>query len=247
MKKIVMLLIAAVMLFGVSGQAMAAFSDGDLIQVVYQKGGTAEVATDLGAVSLGTTAYTGPTINFNANPFPTAGSGVFATASQSDLQVAYYIAGGTAGSAPAYVSGSNATQTSAARQGAKVGNLTVQNTMYNTVSGGGSQASVLQNNIQSYYSLSDAGGNTIGGFGGFIPVKDGEVSLGTSAYVDTYLYYYATPNATSSKAGVQVATIRTFANGSSQVVGPVTPIPASILLLGSGLAGLVGIRRKQSA
>jgi hypothetical protein len=89
-----------------------------------------------------------------------------------------------------------------------------------------------------------------GNWAGFIPAKDGEVSLGTTAYVDSYLYYYATPGATTAQAGVQVATIRTFADGTSEIVGTTNvgtvPVPPSVLLLGSGLIGLVGLRRKQS-
>ena len=50
MKKIMIILAAAVLLFGFSGQAMANFADGDLIQVIYQTGVTTgnEYITDLG-------------------------------------------------------------------------------------------------------------------------------------------------------------------------------------------------------
>jgi hypothetical protein len=246
MKRIMMLLIAAVMLFGVTGQAMAAFTNGDLIQVVYQQGGTSEVATDLGAFS-STTAYAGDTVTFNTNPFATAGTGVFAGASQSDLYVAYYIAGG---SGPVWVSGSQTTQTSGAHQGAAAQTLSTINGNYNTLGGGSSQVTVDQSNALSYYQKEDKGSylNNAGNWNGFIPAKDGEVSLGTTAYVDSYLYYYATP--TSGVSGVQVATIRTFANGTSEIVGTTNvgtvPVPPSVLLLGSGLIGLVGLRRKQS-
>jgi hypothetical protein len=243
MKKIMMLLIAAVMLFGVSGQAMAAFSNGDLIQVVYQRGGSMEVATDLGAFSA-TTAYAGSTMTLGSNPFPTAGTGPFATAAQSDLYVAYYVAGAT--NAPVWVSGPAGGQTSGNRQGASAALLSTQvNAKY--LSLGGTQVQLAQSDPQSYYTKMDSGGTTLGGFSSFIPGMNGEVSLGTTAYVDTYLYYYATPNANGAKAGVQVATIRTYANGATEMLGQVsTPIPASVMLLGSGLMGLVGMRRKQS-
>jgi hypothetical protein len=247
MKRIMMLLIAAVMLFGVTGQAMAAFTNGDLIQVVYQKGGTSEVATDLGAFS-STTAYAGDTVTYNTNPFATAGTGVFATASQSDLYVAYYIAGG---SGPVWVSGAQTTQASGARQGSAAQSLTQLNNNYISLGGGSSQVTVDQTNALSYYQNEDKGlASNSGNWAGFIPAKDGEVSLGTTAYVDSYLYYYATPGATSAKAGIQVATIRTFADGTSEIVGTTSvgtvPVPPSVLLLGSGLIGLVGLRRKQS-
>lgn len=246
MKKIMMLLIAAVMLFGVSGQAMASYSQGDLIQVVYQMGGSMEVATDLGAFAP-TTAYAGSTLNFNTNPFPVAGTGVFAGAASSDLQIAYYVIG--SGAATIWTSGPQAGQVSGARQGSAVGAMQNVNNKYASL-GTGSQATLAQSDIQSYYTIGDKGKAGNGVFAGFIPLANGEQNLGalsTTGYVDSYLYYYATPGATSAKAGVQVATIRTLANGTSQVLGQVTtPIPASVLLLGSGLMGLVGMRRKQS-
>ena len=51
MKKIMMLLVAMVLLLGVSGQAKAYFDDGHLIRVVYSTNGTMESATDLGDIS----------------------------------------------------------------------------------------------------------------------------------------------------------------------------------------------------
>jgi hypothetical protein len=242
MKKIVMLLIAAVMLFGVSGQAMASFSQGDLIQVVYQMGGSMEVATDLGAFAP-TTAYTGSNLTFNTNPFPVAGTGVFASATDANLQIAYYVIG--SGATTIWTSGPQAGQVSGSRQQAAIGNMNIVNTKYASLNTG-SQATLAQGDPQSYFSIGDKSINANGVFAGFIPAANGEMNLGalaTAGYVDSYLYYYPTPSLKA--AGVQVATIRTFANGTSEVVGPVTPIPASVLLLGSGLMGLVGMRRKQ--
>jgi hypothetical protein len=59
-------------------------------------------------------------------------------------------------------------------------------------------------------------------------------------YVDQYLYYFEYPNTES--AGLKVATIRTYENGTTEI-NPV-PVPAAVYLLGSGLLALVGIRRK---
>jgi hypothetical protein len=245
MKKIIILLIAAVMLFGVSGQAMAAFSAGDLIQVVYQSGGTSEVATDLGAFS-STTPYTGSTINFTSNPFPVAGTGAFASATSSNLDIAYYIAT-TNGSVPAYyITGPSTGSSSSGRVFGNLGHLTTLNTAYASI--GGAQVTVPQSNTTSYYSLADASGNSIGNWNNFTVGQNGETNLAAlstpGSYVDSYLYYYGT---SGTKTGLQVADIRTFADGTSEIVGQAvaTPIPAAILLLGSGLAGLVGIRRKQ--
>src|SRR5208283_722283 len=91
MKKIMMFLAATMLLFGVSGQAMANFAQGDLIQVVYQTNGSYEVATDLGAFAP-TSAYSGPTISYSSSPFPVAGApGVFSGAGWSNLQISYFV------------------------------------------------------------------------------------------------------------------------------------------------------------
>lgn len=249
MKKIMMLLIVAVLMLGVSGQAMAAFTQGDLIQVVYQKGGSMEVATDLGAFSATTLASAPQNVALTANPFPVAGSGVFSGAAASDLQIAYYVVG--PGATTFWTSGPEAGQTSGARQGTAVQTMNTVNGKYASL--GGSQVTLAQSDGQSYYSLGDKGGNGVGGFAGFIPANNGEQNLGalaTVGYVDSYLYYYATPGATTAKAGVQVATIRSYADGTS-IINPTsvsqTPIPAAVYLLGSGLLGFVGIRRKMAA
>src|SRR5208283_1868111 len=113
MKKMAMLLAVTMLIFGVSGQAMANFAQGDLIQVVYQTNGSYEVATDLGAFAP-TTAYRGPTINFTSNPFPVAGApGAFSSAGWSNLQLSYFVSTSSA----VWTSGPAGGQSSAAPQG----------------------------------------------------------------------------------------------------------------------------------
>src|SRR5271169_4548822 len=107
MKKIIMLIMVAVLMLGVSGQAMAAFNEGDLIRVVYTGTGSGtEYATDLGAFSSTAPLSSG-------NPF--AGQDTFSTTSVgassfSNMTVAYFIMSSTAnsGNGAAYTSGSAA-------------------------------------------------------------------------------------------------------------------------------------------
>lgn len=242
MKKIMMLLIAAVMLFGVTGQAMAYFASGDLIQVVYQKGGSMEVATDLGAFDP-TTPQT-----YSANPFPAAGTGTFSTAQWSDLQVAYYVTDG--GSIPAvYLSGSSAAGQSSNNQTSAAQTLKNLNAKYASISSGHAQVSLAQSNTASYYYKEDKNNAALygGGWAGFIPAQDGETNLGAlstpGASVDSYVYFYG--DTSTASAGVQKGVIHT-SSGTASFAPTATPIPASVLLLGSGLMGLVGMRRKQS-
>lgn len=249
MKRFAMILLAAcVPLFGVSGKAMAAFTTGDLIQVVYQTNGANEVATDLGAFAQ-TTAYSGPGISYTTNLLPLAGTGAFLGSTWSNLQVAYFIR--DTASTAAWVSGPQAGQVNGNRQGTGFQSTsTAVLSKYNSL-GAGSQYVLAQSDLQSYVTKMDLGSPSInaGFFGGFIQTKTGEQNLGalaTTGFVDSYLYYYG--NANTQQAGLQVADIRLFADGHTEIVGtPSTvPIPAPVMLLGSGLLALVGIRRKQA-
>jgi hypothetical protein len=106
------------------------------------------------------------------------------------------------------------------------------------------QASATGN---TYWNILDSDGVNPGAFKNFIPAGNGEVNLaalvapGGTASLD--LYYY--PNATANIAGTGLAVADiTIGNGSTQIHA--TPIPATFLLFGSGLLGLVRIRRKQA-
>jgi len=245
MKRSLLFLAATtVSLFGFSGQAMAYFNDGSLIQVVYQTNGAYEVATDLGNFSTYTAAYSGQTQTLGSTV--TAGSGVFSTATWGDLKVAYFVKQTTG--ADAWTSGPSTGQTSGNRKWTGFQSATTSvMSKYAVVAGTSNQATLAKSELQSYNSkLNTLAG--VGSFAGFIPAANGETSLaniGTVGYVDSYLYYYNTPNSVTS--GTQVAKLRTYADGHTEVVGasPV-PIPAPIFLLGSGLMALVGIKRKQT-
>jgi hypothetical protein len=250
MKKILMLLIVAVLMLGISGQAMANFDQGDLIRVVYSAAGSGnEVATDLGNFSTLTT-NDGITRNLD-NSITLASVGA---SSWADVKVAYFImdAAANGGMGGAWASGP------ATAIGAQIntyaywgGFQPAAGSMidgYRSVAGSNTSYTMAQSNTLSYWTNMNVSGASIGTMGGYLK-GNGEVGLGalstTGGYVDQVLYYYgADPD--SGANGYKVASIRTSANG-TVLNAPAVPIPAAAYLFGTGLMGLAGIRRKMAA
>lgn len=250
MKKIMMLFVAMMLVVGFTGQAMAAFEEGDLIRVVYRmsaNGTGTEYATDLGAFSA--TSPLTLTAIYNTNNFDLAKVGA---SSMADVNVAYFVMSSTAngGNGAAYASGS--TTGGAVNLYAFWGSYqpaasnTLDTFKMNAV---GNNASVSQSNAYSYWNSMNGGTFYTGTMGNYLASGDAEKNLatiGTNGYVDQVLYYYGDPD--NGANGMNVATIRTFADGHTEAVAVAnTPIPAAIYLFGSGLMGLVGLRRKTAA
>jgi hypothetical protein len=218
MKKIMMLLAATMLLLGVNGQAMAYFSNGDLIQVVYS--GATEIATDEG--SLATLLAGGTTLNFSS-PLANANVAYFD----------YITTGGALGTM--WTSGG-------ASQTGKGGSAGAFITAYNSAAGlyfnaGTQQVTVATSNPSSYYATMDSNGGGVGQMAGFIPAGGSEASLVNNGPVQQTLYSYV-PTSRTNPTGVFAATINTG--------NTATPVPPSILLMGSGLLGLAGIGRKKT-
>jgi len=256
MKKIMMLLVAVMLVAGFTGQAMAAFGDGDLVRVVYSSAGTLETATDLGSVANLTAASTANVI-YNTNNFDLSALGTGATAANS--YVAYFSLTLTPNPKnQAWLSGPTGGQSVAKNNWSAFGGAEHSVTGLYYATGGGTgatgsvpsaaQVSVLMSNPASFWSqltLSGAGVGQMAGYANTSAVSS-LANLATVGYVDQTLYYYGSPSGLGTATGLNVATIRTYANGTTQL-NPTVPIPAAIYLLGSGLLGLVGIRRKMAA
>ncbi|MGC1456606.1 MAG: hypothetical protein WA946_15585 [Nitrospirota bacterium] len=249
MKKIILLFVAMMLMVSFAGQAMAAFDEGDLIRVVYSgTGAGTEYATDLGAFSASAPLTTNVAFNTDTFSLSKLGSG----ATLANTNVAYFILSNTAngGNGSAYASGP-----------ANAGNINpyafwgsfspAAGSTLDTYRGAavGNNATVAQTGTYSYWNMMNGGGTMIGTMGNYLASGDAEKNLGalaTSSYVDQVLYYYGS-DPSSGAQGTSIATIRTFADGSTQLVAQATPIPAAIYLFGSGLMGLVGLRRKTVA
>ena len=244
MKKIMMLFMAALLLFSLSGQAMAYFEDEHLIRVVYNRGGTYEIVTDLGS-GWDLTSPTSATHVFNTDNFSLTDLGI---ASWDTAYVAYFIVetynpiSGTQNRV--WTSGPLTSQTSMSRAyDAFLGNA-------HYIAGANSISGDAQNvNLQSTPNSYKNRFGIAGRFGSFLTTTgNGDkllTDLATVGYVDQYLYYYANPN--NAAAGVQLFSIRTNADGTTEINPNAVPIPAAAYLFGSGLLSLIGIRRRMTA
>lgn len=252
-KKIVMMLAAAMMTLSASS-AFAAFADLELIRVVYERGtGTQEFATDLGNANVVagkikngvTTVGTGGTF---AGSLPTV-------TNANNLYVSYWALDRLTNEF--WVSG-NVDETKAP---VAVGTLG-----FNTFKSG-------TTNVYGYYNslLQDANGVVTGAQSNanshrlkltanqgalsnavniatrpFTEANLASLATGSATSVTQKLYYFANGNTANSK-GVAVATITTNVDGSTNIATTATPIPAALYLMGSGLLGLVGLRRRNNA
>lgn len=255
MKKYFGIFVAAMLLLGAASQAMAYFAGTtELVRVVFNRNGTVEVATDLGNIN--TLAATAPNANLavgNGTAAFTVGQ-VTGAGSMADLFVAYFA---TDGITNAWIAGTSPIL-AGSRKGTSL-NTGVEsiNTYYNSL--GGTTGTVVGSHgvgNNTYTELFNQ--TTLGGYGNFVN-QSTDLQFGTevnlanlvaaNGFTDQILYgFIGNANATIAPTGVAGVTIRTLvdANGNGYtVINPsAVPIPPSVLLFGSGLLGMIGIRRK---
>jgi hypothetical protein len=249
-KKLAVLLAAAMLTLGAAANAMAYFADGDLIRVAYVRGGTTEVATDMGSIS-SLLAAGSTTINGTSGLSLTD----LGAASWSDVYVAFFAkTGTTVATRTAYVSGDTATtnNTNWSLFATPIGNMY---TGYQSVGGTTNQTVIQQQSDALSYATkmnnNDATGVSNGRMGGFITTI-GAVELNLAALATggtaTATIYSKGPGITGGTMNATNLTITMDNTGSATVINTAaTPIPPSFLLMGSGLLGMVGIRRRMAA
>ncbi|ABQ26755.1 hypothetical protein [Geotalea uraniireducens] len=261
-KKMITLLAAAMLTMSAASSAMAAFAQGDLIRVVYDTLGTKEIATNLGSVSALTSYANGSILGGGIDATTLA---QFGGSSYSDLRVAYFSNDNATSSAWVSGTGDLSTTTAPTNGSLKYGgyktNFASTINQYNLFLSADGKVATLDNKslTNSFFNKMDNKGAATGGFANFLPTKPagGVVSLAalaTTGYVDQALYTWGSTISNSANLGVRVGdvqklTLRTLADGSTAIMtnAASTPIPPAFLLMGSGLLGMVGIRRKMTA
>ena len=245
MKKIVTILAAAMLTLGAAANAMAYFSNGDLIQVAYVMGGTNEVATDLGSasslVSGGTVTLTGS----NALSLSALG------ASSWDQVNVVYFALDTA-TKRVWESASDSVTTN---KNAYTAFASAMSNLYLGYQGAGSTqtVSLAQSDVHSYNTLfnnNDTSGVSNGVMANLNTNWTGvEMNLAALATggTATATIYSKIANTTSALAATPLTIVASSDGTVTASSGTPTPIPPRFLLMGSGLLGMVGIRRKVPA
>ncbi len=255
MKKLLVVLAAGLLVFGVAGQAKASFSQDDLIRVVYQTaaggGYTYETASDLGNVG---TIMSTPSSLVDAGYNLLSGNATQKFGSLNGLEVAYFAVNSATGELwTSGTAGASETNTNSSNSGGtitKAGSILAHGYAPTASSGGTANAWLLKSAANSYWKEMDGNSDNIGSFNNFYAtgIGNGEIALVASGSVQQGLFHWATPGTTSTILSSLTLTTALSAAGliqtSAITTASATPIPPSVLLLGSGLLGLVGIRRR---
>ncbi len=262
MKKLLLVFAACLLVFGIASQAQASFNQGDLIRVVYDttQNVTYETATDLGAISSivsnpSSLSDSGYNISIGVSGSKQFGA---QTAGTTTLDVAYFAVnatGGVGGNGEMWLSGT--TGKTETNYGATAGQGTAQGlssmlafgyglTVFN---GGTVNAWLPTSNGNSYYGTMNGGGSNPGSWNTFYVsgIGDGEIALVSGGTVKQDLFDFS--NLNGSVVTVNgILTLSSTLNSSGVLTTSISPsaapIPPSVLLFGSGLLGLVGIRRR---
>jgi hypothetical protein len=261
MKRFLCGIAAAAILAGSSAPAMAYFEGGSLVRTLYERGTSSfEMGSDLGIDGAFTPAgYTPGVVGDLIN----VGS-LWSVA--SSIYISYWGGDKTGTLTGNYWAGSTdpVSMTMAAGKWSSIDDSIDVLNYYKTLGGPTVNANrdYSTTSAGSYYKKMDKGGTSYGSFAASLAQGSWEMEFSLADLladpdhaIDLTLYYFNYDN-TNGSAGVAQAVIRTellaggdglFGTSDDQLRTNIVPIPGSLLLLGSGLLALVGIRRRRPA
>ncbi|MBU0995314.1 MAG: hypothetical protein KJ737_22690 [Proteobacteria bacterium] len=251
MKRNLLLIFASLIAMVFAANASAAYFEGDKMVMVGYVDNDVEVGVelniDLDTFNFSTASnYTAASSSLDLDQFPT-------TSNWADVQLGYFGLNSDATN-KYFATNSSATPTISRvsipnfESGAKTTNLT-----YSQLASGGYPVINSDTGV-GYRATMNANGTTPGSYGGLNNQMNtgltGEISLGdlaTIGYVDMYVWQVEGGSRNGQLVqDTAVGVLRLFEDGKVVVNPNAVPIPASILLLGSGLLGVIGIRRRNA-
>lgn len=247
----------SIMLVAWATQSFAYFDSSSLVMVVYDSETSVEVATDLGTIG------TDITRDYTGDPLQLAAAGTITTdllggGSWSDLNLGYVsYTSGTVSQRTYYFATTSTTapgMQTAAKSNFQSGWSSL--TGYYDDLGSTRQVVGSTSSLNSYTIKMNSGNTSPGAYANLNgDAANGETTLAalaTVGYVDMYLYQYSNSgvlNTGSDSETPYIAILRLMADGSvwlMSVESTTVPIPASLLLFGTGLLGFFGLRRKEA-